>query len=99
MVCAGEKALVICVVNPTDMEFHYGVAGSLERFQDGGWMSNGGFASSLDFWGGLGRITSPAERVFVPAIGLGALARGIGQGEYLRIEGLQAGRYRLSHRS
>jgi hypothetical protein len=95
VVADGARALVIVVVNQTDWPFHYGVAGSLQRAEPGGWVPVGGFASSLDFWGRLGRFTAPDERVFVPAIGLGASAGGVGQAEYIAMAGLPTGRCRV----
>jgi hypothetical protein len=37
--------------------------------------ATGGFASSLKFWGGFGRLVAPGEDMFVPAIGLDARPR------------------------
>lgn len=94
----GSLVLVAVVVNPSDRPFHYGVAGTFDRADGDGWVRAGGFASSLDFWGGFGRLVAPGENMFVPAIGLGAPAGGIGQAEYIRLGELPAGRFRLSHR-
>ena len=88
--------VVVVVVNPSSRPFHYGVSGTVERAEPDGWVRVGGFASSLDGWGGLGRIVSDG-RIAVRLIGLGAAAHGTGEAEYLSIGGLAAGRYRLGH--
>jgi hypothetical protein len=74
-----RKVLVACLVNPSDRDFHYGVAGFIDWYEKS-WTRSATFASGLDFWDSLGRIASPGERLFVQMIGLRRLAGRRGSG-------------------
>lgn len=93
-----DVAIVMCVVNGTDQDFTYGIAGRVDQYDIGQWRPIGSFVSTLSGWGHLGAIALNNEPMLAPAIGLGARGGRVGQTEYVSVAGLPNGRYRLSHR-
>ncbi|MGW4940842.1 hypothetical protein ACWEOZ_04530 [Actinoplanes sp. NPDC004185] len=91
----GEVALI--AANPTPTQAMYGVNGTVDRWDGHTWQFYGGFASSLDFWGGSGAILPGDPNPPTRTIGLTARGGGYGPLEWLTISNLPAGWYRIGH--
>lgn len=91
----GGADLVAVLRNAGLDEAIFGVGAAIDRWTDGGWAPFGTAVMCLDFWNCLGTITAEGETPFVRLIGLPVAPGGIGRTEWLRVEGLEPGWYRL----
>jgi hypothetical protein len=93
----GEVALI--AANPTRSDTVYGVNGTVDRWDGQVWRFYGGFTTSPTSWGGAGTITpgdpDPPHR----SVGLSAPAGGYGPLEWLAVNDVSAGWYRIGHGS
>lgn len=85
--------VVFAVVGPREVQFEYGIRGELDRWTDAGWKHVCATSSSLGRWGGAGSLYAHGWR----SIGL-RVWDGVGPLEWLHIEGLEPGSYRIRHR-
>lgn len=88
--------LAVVVVNRSERDFSYGVAGDLEVWTDGRWERFGQYGTSLTSWHGLGRVVQGQDSMAVNDILLVAGAGKSGSLEWIDLPPLSPGWYRFT---
>lgn len=92
----GPAELVAVVVNRTDEEAFYGIAGAVDRWDGGAWVPHRVVAMCMDHWHCTSELRPVGEGLEIQDIGLSASLGRPGPAERFTTDGLEVGWYRVS---
>ena len=92
----GPIELVAALVNHTGVEATFGVAATVDRWEDGSWVAHRQLVMCMDHWHCTAEMKAPGEGLAVEAIGLSATLDRVGPVERFTTDGLGVGWYRIS---